>query len=133
MPTDILRWVQFRDLHIRNRTDERVCMGHTQYSELANDGCTSYEASRSTGQIEKVRWADVFGRFQRVSLRAAYEDGQAHDEIFVLVNQDCQYNPPKRSAVDCESEIAAYPAKCLFGTQPGPNENGTKGPWPAWR
>jgi hypothetical protein len=28
-------------------------MGHTHYNELANDGCTIYAATRSTGQIEE--------------------------------------------------------------------------------
>lgn len=36
--------------------EHEVClvdMGHTHYNEIANDGCTLYTATRSTGQIEE--------------------------------------------------------------------------------
>lgn len=210
---------------IREFGVELVCMGHTHYNELANDGSTVYEATRSTGQIEEgppgfsittinedvVSWkfkergpwpfvmitspaderlitrpssprhvvrdmarvrarvwgaavdrsavvmCSIDGGFEqamhwgngvwefdwnsqhvsdgshRLSVRVEHQSGQARDEISVLVNQAGQYDPPQRSAVDYENEIGAYPAKCLLGTQLGPNENGTKGPWPSWR
>jgi hypothetical protein len=43
------------------------------------------------------------------------------------------YTPPPRSPIDYENAIGAYPAKGILGTQLGPNQNGTKGPWPSWR
>ncbi len=58
---------------------------------------------------------------------------EAEDMISVYVNQSGQYEAPPRSAVDYENVIGAYPAKGILGTQLGPNENGTKGPWPSWR
>ena len=58
---------------------------------------------------------------------------EAMDEIAILVSQSGEYAVPARSAIDFENAIGAWPAKGILGTQLGPNENGTKGPWPAWR
>ncbi len=59
--------------------------------------------------------------------------GVAEDEITVCVNQMGHYAEPVRSRRDYENPIGAYPAKQIFGTQLGPNEFCTKGPWPSWR
>jgi 3',5'-cyclic-AMP phosphodiesterase len=45
-------YVALRHL-IRDRDVLLVDMGHTHYNEIANDGCTLYTATRSTGQIEE--------------------------------------------------------------------------------
>lgn len=58
---------------------------------------------------------------------------EAQDEITALVNQSGDYNIPARLTIDYENSIGAYPAKLILGTHLGPNENGTKGPWPSWR
>jgi Icc protein len=58
---------------------------------------------------------------------------QAHDEIWALVKQCGDYKAPPRSAVDFENTVGAWPEKGILGTELGPNENGTKGPWPSWR
>ncbi len=68
-----------------------------------------------------------------IAVRTANHGEQAQDEISVLVNQAGDYTPPTRSIIDYENAIGAYPAKGILGTQLGPNENGTKGPWPSWR
>lgn len=57
---------------------------------------------------------------------------EAEDAISILVSQSGQYARPKRSPIDYENAIGAYPEKGILGTQLGPNENGTKGPWPSW-
>ena len=58
---------------------------------------------------------------------------EAQDEITVVVNQAGRYDAPRRSAIDYENAIGAHPSKGIFGTELGPNEKGTKGPWPSWR
>jgi 3',5'-cyclic-AMP phosphodiesterase len=69
----------------------------------------------------------------KISVRATCEGAEAEDAISVLVSQGGHYTPPARSPIDYENAIGAYPAKGILGTQLGPNENGTKGPWPSWR
>ena len=70
----------------------------------------------------------------RILLRAEVKGkGGATDEICVVVNQAGEYTSPKRSAIDFENTVGAHPSKGILGTQLGPNENGTKGPWPSWR
>ncbi|MDQ2774269.1 MAG: metallophosphoesterase [Acidobacteriota bacterium] len=68
-----------------------------------------------------------------VVVRVIQQGAGASDEISILVNQAGHYTQPPRSDVDYENSIGAYPAKGILGTQLGPNENGTKGPWPSWR
>ena len=69
-----------------------------------------------------------------VSVRVTDRAGrEAVDTIFVLVSRAGDYEEPRRSAIDYENAIGAYPHKGIVGTQLGPNENGTKGPWPSWR
>jgi predicted phosphodiesterase len=58
---------------------------------------------------------------------------EAIDTISVLVNQSGYYVVPEKSVIDYENAIGAYRAKGILGTQLGPNENGTRGPWPSWR
>ncbi len=60
-------------------------------------------------------------------------NGNAQDEISVLVSQTGKYIAPQRSSTDYDNAIGAYPAKGVLGTELGPNEQGTKGPWPSWR
>ena len=55
------------------------------------------------------------------------------DEIRVFVSQSGRYSPPPRRSIDYENSIGAYPGKGILGTELGPNEKGTKGPWPSWR
>ena len=80
----------------------------------------------------ELRWdsTEVPDGVHQISFGA---DGEAGDTISVLVNQSGRYTPPHRSPIDYENVIGAYPVKCILGTQLGPNENGTKGPWPSWR
>ena len=69
-----------------------------------------------------------------ISVRAHNgEKSEATDTISVLVSQSGHYAAPERSPIDYENTIGAYPTKGILGTQLGPNENGTKGPWPSWR
>jgi Icc protein len=42
-----------------------VCMGHTHYNEISNDGRTIYAATRSTGQIEEGDVGFAFGAIDR--------------------------------------------------------------------
>ena len=82
-----------------------------------------------------LQWnsATVTDGSHRIQVRVTEVSVQARDELSVLVNQGGRYTSPSRSAIDYENTIGAYPAKCILGTQLGPNENGTKGPWPSWR
>jgi len=83
-----------------------------------------------------VEWdsSEVPDGSHRLAIHAVTEAGRtAQDAISILVNQAGQYKAPLRSAIDYENAIGAYPAKYVLGTQLGPNENGTKGPWPSWR
>ena len=83
----------------------------------------------------EMEWnsSEVQDGTHRISVRAMGENTEAEDVISVFVNQNGYYTPPRRSAVDYENTIGAYPVKGLLNTQLGPNENGTKGPWPSWR
>ena len=77
---------------------------------------------------------DVPDGAHRIVLRAEVEgNGRATDEICVVVNQAGVYTSPKHSSIDFENTIGAHPGKGILGTQLGPTENGTKGPWPSWR
>lgn len=61
------------------------------------------------------------------------ESQQTSDEISIVVNQaGCYDSPPKRE-VDYENAIGRWESKGILGTELGPNERGTKGPWPSWR
>ena len=69
-----------------------------------------------------------------LSVQAITEEGEtAGDAISVLVSQSGYYEAPPRSEIDYENAIGSYESKGILGTQLGPNENGTKGPWPSWR
>jgi len=61
------------------------------------------------------------------------EGQQASDEISILVNQTGRYDSPPTREVDYENTIGPYESKGIMGTELGPNEKGTKGPWPSWR
>ncbi len=69
----------------------------------------------------------------RIAVTAKTGGSESRDEISVCVSQAGRYTPPVRSSVDHENVIGAWPAKGILGTQLGPNEKGTKGPWPSWR
>lgn len=77
--------------------------------------------------------AEVADGSHCIRVRAARESVVAFDQISVLVNQAGHHVPPPRSSMDYENEIGASRSKGILGTQLGPNENGTKGPWPSWR
>jgi Icc protein len=96
------------------------------------------------GSLEPMRFAQGHWEFNwdssrasngihQICVRANHESGEAEDRIPVLVSQDGRYTRPERSDIDYENAIGADPVKCILGTQLGPNENGTKGPWPSWR
>ncbi len=96
----------------------------------------SPQRMQSVQKCWKFDWniAEISDGIHQVKVQAVTSDGrQAHDEISVLVNHAGQYTPPERNPVDYENTIGAYPFKGILGTQLGPNENGTKGPWPTWR
>jgi hypothetical protein len=83
--------------------------------------------------IWQYNWnsASVSDGIHQIAIRL--HNNHASDEILVLVNQAGLYSPPARSPIDYENTIGAYLSKGILGTQLGPNENGTKGPWPSWR
>jgi hypothetical protein len=84
-----------------------------------------------TGKWNSAELADGV---HRLSIRAETIDGRrTSDTISILVNQSGEYREPVRHPVDYENAIGAYPEKCILGTQLGPNDNGTKGPWASWR
>jgi len=58
---------------------------------------------------------------------------RASDEVSILVNQAGQYHSPSRREIDYENAIGTWEGKGILGTELGPNEKGTKGPWPSWR
>jgi 3',5'-cyclic-AMP phosphodiesterase len=102
--------------------------------------CSIDGATPQPMQFVQERWEIPWNSHEapdgihRLRVEAVTDDGhRAHDEISVLVNQAGDYEPPRRSAIDYENTIGAYPGKGILGTQLGPNENGTKGPWPSWR
>ncbi len=98
------------------------------------DGSARQKMNLANGSWE-IEWnsSEVPDGTHRISVRATGDNSEAEDEISVVVSQSGYYTPPQRSVVDYENTIGAYPGKCLLGTQLGPNENGTKGPWPSWR
>ncbi len=98
------------------------------------DGETPRPMQFATGRWEFF-WntREVLDGTHQISVRATHEGGEAQDEISVRVSQAGRNTPPNRRAIDYENAISAYPAKGVLGTQLGPNENGTKGPWPSWR
>jgi Icc protein len=101
--------------------------------------CSIDGAPAQPMQSARARWelqwdsSEVPDGVHQISVRVVCERADAEDTISVLVNQDGRYTPPKRSPIDYENVIGAYPGKCILGTQLGPNQNGTKGPWPSWR
>jgi Icc protein len=68
-----------------------------------------------------------------IRVAVAADSALAQDEIAILVSQSGQYTAPARQPVNYENNIGAWPERGILGTQLGPNENGTKGPWPSWR
>ena len=68
-----------------------------------------------------------------IAAEVTADDARAQDEIAILVSQSGQYTAPARQPVNYENNIGAWPERGILGTQLGPNENGTKGPWPSWR
>ncbi len=69
-----------------------------------------------------------------IRVEARTIDGRgASDEITSIVNQSGDYVLPVRHEIDYENTVGPWPEKGILGTQLGPNENGTKGPWPSWR
>lgn len=78
--------------------------------------------------------AEVPDGTHRLSVQATTEKGgTAGDSLSILVSQSGYYEAPPRSAIDYENAIGPYEEKSILGTQLGPNENGTKGPWPSWQ
>lgn len=58
---------------------------------------------------------------------------QASDEILICVSQTGRHDSPAKREIDYENAIGAWESKGILGTELGPNEKGTKGPWPSWR
>jgi 3',5'-cyclic-AMP phosphodiesterase len=91
---------------------------------------------QAAGDCWEFHWdsSEVPDGPHRILVRAkAFGSQEAHDEIVTLVSQSGQYKASTRSPVDYENAIGAYPLKGILGTELGPNEKGTKGPWPSWR
>lgn len=60
------------------------------------------------------------------------ESRPADDVIWFRVQRSAPWRDIKRLPRDYENALGAWPEKGILGTQLGPNENGTKGPWPSW-
>lgn len=109
-------------------------------SVLSGVSCSIDEARAQSMELVGNSWefqwdsSVVTDGPHRISVRAEASAAQEMcDEIVVLVNQSGHYTAPHRSSVDYENAIGAYPLKGILGTELGPNEKGTKGPWPSWR
>jgi len=101
---------------------------------LAGQGCE--RRMQLIDGIWTCKWnsADVDDGVHRLSIRAETVDTRtAEDTISILISQSGKYRESARHSTDYENAIGPYPEKCIVGTQLGPNENGTKGPWPSWR
>ena len=86
------------------------------------------------GDLWQIQWnsSDALDGQHHIRVRAKTSH-EEHDEIVALVSQNGQYTPPPRNSIDYKNAIGAYPVKGILGTELGPNEKGTKGPWPSWR
>jgi 3',5'-cyclic-AMP phosphodiesterase len=68
-----------------------------------------------------------------IHVEAEGETTAGTDTISVALARGVFAMPERRHPVDFENTVGAWPEKKILGTQLGPNENGTKGPWPSWR
>lgn len=109
-------------------------------SSLTSVVCSVDQAAPQPMQLRdhywELRWDSHSVADGRHSVLVAAEtsDGrQATDQISILVNQAGYYDPPPRHETDYENAIGPYETKGILGTELGPNEKGTKGPWPSWR
>ncbi len=124
---------------LRDRVSIRANVWGARGANAASVTCSVDGAREEPMQFADGGWElnwnsrDVADGSHRIVVRAAHDGREAHDAISVLVNQAGRYRCPARSAVDYENVLGAYPEKSILGTQLGPNENGTKGPWPSWR
>ena len=86
------------------------------------------------GDLWQMQWdsSGVPDGQHRIRVRTKASQGE-YDEIEVMVSQNGQYTSPPRSPIDYENAIGSYPVKGILGTELGPNEKGSKGPWPSWR
>lgn len=123
-----LSWVHFGDLHVRS-ADEENYMDFLQLIEEANEHLAS-----------KIGFALLPGDNADDGLEAQYElVREALHRLKLPVHSITGDHDRKagtldpRSSVDHENAIGAYPVKGIPGTELGPNEKGTKGPWPSWR
>jgi hypothetical protein len=73
------------------------------------------------------------GRHSIVVTADTADGRRARDEISILVNQAGHYDAPPRREIDYENALGRWEGKGILGTELGPNEKGTKGPWPSWR
>lgn len=99
-----------------------------------NQGAT--QPMQIRGHYWECSWnsRSVTDGLHSIVVTAATPEGpQASDEISILVNQTGHYDSPPRREVDYENAIGPYESKGILGTELGPNEKGTKGPWPSWR
>jgi hypothetical protein len=109
-------------------------------SSLTSVVCSVDQAAPQPMQLRdhywELRWDShsVADGPHSVLVTAETSDGrQATDQISILVNQAGHYDSPRRHEIDYENTIGPYETKGILGTELGPNEKGTKGPWPSWR
>lgn len=99
------------------------------------DGSDPQPMHKTDDGFWEVAWDSRGHSDGRHTIRADVEagDASAFDEVSILVSQSGEYRRSERDSIDYENTIGAWPLKGIVGTQLGPNENGTKGPWPSWR
>ena len=96
----------------------------------------AHQAMQHRGHCWELTWNSQSvpdGKHTIVVTAETSEGEQARDEISILVNQTGHYDSPLRHEIDYENAIGPWEAKAILGTELGPNEKGTKGPWPSWR
>jgi Icc protein len=109
-------------------------------SSLASVVCSVDQDAAQPMQLSGTCWEfswnsqEVPDGLHSIVVRAeTTEGGKASDEISILVNQAGHYHSQLRREIDYENAIGRYECKGILGTELGPNEKGTKGPWPSWR
>jgi hypothetical protein len=109
-------------------------------SSLRSVVCSVNRTATQPMQLRANRWEFRWnsqsvpdGLHSLVVTAETSEGRQASDEISILVNQTGHYHSPPRREIDYENAIGPWEDKGILGTELGPNEKGTKGPWPSWR
>ena len=114
----------------------KVWGGSSLSSVVCSVNRTAAQPMQLRSNCWKFRWnsqAVPDGLHSLVVTAETSEGRQASDEISILVNQAGHYHSPPRREIDYENAIGPWEDKGILGTELGPNEKGTKGPWPSWR